>query len=146
MIIYKTGNIFDSNCETLVNPVNVFSVMGKNLALQFKEKYPEMFAYYKNLCHNKQLNVNKVEVYNDTKTNKKIVLFPTKYHWKNPSKIEWIKNGLEDLLDKVSKHNIQSIAMPLLGCGAGGLNKQEVLPLLEEFGNKFEGICEIYIG
>ena len=111
MITFKTGNLFDSKCDTLVNTVNCVGVMGKGIALQFKEKYPHMFAEYKNVCAGKSyMGVGKLEkggdlwlfslsnyfpMFNFTPEPIKILCFATKEHWKNPSKIEWIERGLK---------------------------------------------------
>src|SRR5258708_2769234 len=106
MFFYKTDSIFNSKCEAICNPVNCVGIMGKGLALQFKNQYPDMFSFYKKLCDTRQIKVNETKIY--THSNElKIILFPTKNHWKNPSKLEWIENGLEDLLNKIKEENIK---------------------------------------
>lgn len=120
----KKGNIFESNTEAIVNTVNCVGVMGKGLALQFKKKYPENFMAYKNACDLGQVKVGKMFVYkaNTLFGNKYIINFPTKKHWRNPSKLEYIVAGLDDLIEIIKSNEIKSIAIPPLGCGLGGLD------------------------
>jgi O-acetyl-ADP-ribose deacetylase (regulator of RNase III) len=142
------SNIFDSGCDTIVNPVNVVGVMGAGLALEFKKKYPHMFEIYKHICETKTIGVGFPAILlKSDKLDKNIILFPTKEHWKNPSKIEYIKDGLENLAYLCVENytnSIKSIAFPLLGCGLGGLSKNQVIPLIEEFVAKTGINCEIY--
>ncbi len=135
------GNIFDSKCDTIVNPVNVVGAMGGGLALAFKERYPNMFKQYKRLCVDKLFTVGVPRFVVDTRT---ILLFPTKEHWMYPSKIEYVQDGLDYLSRTVSKEVIKSIAFPLLGCGLGGLDRKDVLPLIEKFEKETGIICEVY--
>ncbi len=146
MLLIKYGNIFDSDCEAICNPINIFSIMGAGLAKQFKERYPDMFLYYETICKTKQLKVGKVDIFSSS-NGKKIILFPTKEHWKNPSKLVWIKDGLQDLLIKVKEYDIKSMALPMLGCGLGGLKEKSVLQLIQEFACKIgeDVIVEVYI-
>lgn len=128
MIVHASGNILDANVEAIVNPVNTVGVMGKGLALAFKQRYPENMALYKTACESNQLKVGKMFVTkNNSRGNPKyIVNFPTKQHWKDPSKLEWIESGLCDLHDYIIAKEVQSIAIPALGCGNGGLNWGDV--------------------
>lgn len=134
MIISKTGNILDAGTQALVNTVNTVGVMGKGIALQFKNTFPENFAAYAVAVKRGDLKVGVVQVVAVKSTTgvEYIINFPTKAHWRFPSKIEWIKTGLEDLKQKIATHNIRSIALPPLGCGNGGLDWREVKPLIEE--------------
>lgn len=123
MIEFTKGNILESDCQALVNTVNCFGKMGKGLALQFKKKFPEMFLAYKRACDFGQVQNGKMQLWkNPSPSPAFIVNFPTKDHWRNSSKMEWIVSGLEDLVAAVKKHEIKSIAIPPLGCGLGGLN------------------------
>ena len=117
----------------LVNPVNVKGVMGKGLALEFKKRYKSYFENYKTLCDENKIEVGKVNIDMD----RRIISFPTKSHWKNKSKSIDIKNALKDLRIKSNKLGIDSIYMPMIGSGLGGLNfNKDVLPLIkEEFKN-----------
>lgn len=114
-----------STAEALVNTVNTVGVMGKGIALQFKEEFPENFAIYQTACSSGNLIPGKLLItreINSQGIEKIIVNFPTKLHWRNPSKYEYIKDGLSELVKAISEHNIKSIAIPPLGCGNGGLN------------------------
>ena len=134
MITYKNGNLLEVNAEALVNAVNTVGVMGKGIALMFKEKFPENMVKYKNACANKQVQIGKMFVTRqETPIPQWIVNFPTKEHWRNPSRMEWIISGLSDLRQFIIENNIQSIAIPPLGSGNGGLNWAEVRELIHAF-------------
>jgi O-acetyl-ADP-ribose deacetylase (regulator of RNase III) len=124
MLEFVKGNITDDQSEAVVNTVNCVGVMGKGIALLFKKKYPEMFLQYKEDCEKKLVKIGLMNVYENGL--KYIINFPTKKHWKNDSKIEWIKLGLKDLVELIKAKDIKSIAIPALGCGNGGLNWKDV--------------------
>lgn len=136
MIKETKGNLFNSKSEVLVNAVNCVGVMGKGIALQFKQKFPaEYFKAYKTACQNGELAIGKVQVYElkNTQTNPRYIInFPTKNHWRELSKIEYIESGLQSLTEAVEQYEIKSIAMPALGCGLGGLDWNDVKPLIEK--------------
>ena len=134
MIISKTGNILDAGTQALVNTVNTVGVMGKGIALQFKNTFPENFAAYAAAVKRGELKVGTVQVVPVKSTTgvEYIINFPTKAHWRFPSRIEWIKEGLRDLKEKITQYKIRSVAIPPLGCGNGGLDWAEVKPLIEE--------------
>jgi len=115
------GNIFDSDCQALVNPVNCQGVMGKGLAKEFKKRFPYNFKEYKEACDVGVVRIGRLYVGKDNGTI--IFNFPTKDEWRKPSKYEYIEKGIRDLV-KVLKvfPFITSIAIPPLGCGLGGLN------------------------
>lgn len=133
MIHCKQGNILEANVEALVNTVNTVGVMGKGIALAFKKKFPENYKIYKEACENNQLKIGDLLV---TQTGraipKYIINFPTKQHWRNGSKIEYIEKGMNKLVEVIQEKNIQSIAIPPLGCGNGGLNWKDVKPVILE--------------
>ena len=131
--LIEKGNIFNSDCEFLVNPVNCVGVMGKGLALEFKNKYPLNFEIYKKACDNASFNIGNLLIV--PVDNKFIVNFPTKKHWRNKSDLEFIKIGLEELKVAIKDFNIKSIALPKLGCGLGGLDWNEVFDLIKDFHN-----------
>lgn len=135
MIIYKVGNILDAKVEALVNTVNTVGVMGKGIALQFKNEFPENYKAYKDAISRHEIVVGSVQVVpvNQLSGIKYIVNFPTKAHWRYPSKIQWIIDGLKDLREKIIFFNIKSIAIPPLGCGNGGLDWSEVRPIIEAY-------------
>ena len=143
MIKYVKGNIFNSECAVLVNPVNCVGVMGKGLALEFKNRYPAMFQIYKNACHTKELLPGRPMFVKGP--NKSVILFPTKYHWKEKSKIIYIKDGLEAVSHYYKSFDIKSIAFPKLGCGLGGLSWEKVKPLMEQYLSMLDIDVEIYV-
>lgn len=133
MITCKTGNILDAGTQALVNTVNTVGVMGKGIALQFKNTFPENFAAYAQAVKKGEIKLGEVQVVPIKSTNGAayIINFPTKAHWRYPSRMEWIEKGLHDLREKILTYNIKSIAIPPLGCGQGGLNWNKVKPLIE---------------
>ncbi len=126
MIKFIKGDIFESECEAIVNTVNCYGKMGKGLALEFKNRYPEMFLVYKRACDEGRVKVGKMHIW------KNIINFPTKDHWRNPSKMEYITSGLQDLVEVIKEKGVKSIAIPPLGCGLGGLNFYLVKKQIEE--------------
>lgn len=138
------GNIFLSDCDAICNPVNTIGV-GAGLALGFKETYPAMFEIYKHLCRENLLSVGfPCILFKRDKFDRDIILFPTKKHWKNPSQLIWIEDGLDYLNKIIDKNQIKSIGFPLLGCGLGGLKKEDVLLLIEKFENQSGIVCKVY--
>lgn len=134
MIEFRKGNLFESDAEALVNTVNCVGVMGKGIALQFKQAFPDNFKEYKKVCRKNELQPGKMLVYkNNSLINPKyIVNFPTKKHWREKSKIEYIQDGLASLVEEIKSLDIKSIAVPPLGCGYGGLKWEEVQPLMKK--------------
>lgn len=130
MIEFKTGNLFDSNAEALVNTVNCEGYMGKGIAYQFKNRYPLMYADYQKKCRNGQLKIGLLHCF--TESGKMIINFPTKDKWRAKSKIEYISQGLDALINLISIHKISSIAIPPLGSGNGGLAWNDVKKLIIE--------------
>ncbi|MCG5058110.1 MAG: macro domain-containing protein [Limnoraphis sp. WC205] len=131
MIKFKQGNLIEENIEALVNTVNCVGVMGKGIALQFKQAFPENFKHYKKACDIKKVQPGKMfTTSTDMLFPKYIINFPTKRHWKGKSKIEDIESGLKALVEEVQQLNIQSIAIPPLGCGNGGLDWTQVKPMI----------------
>ena len=134
MITFTEGNLLKANTEALVNTVNTVGVMGKGIALMFKEAFPENFRAYSAACETEEIKVGQIfatERKDLMGGPKWIINFPTKQHWRNPSKIEWIKDGLQDLARFIREHKISSIALPPLGSGNGGLDWKSVRPLIE---------------
>src|SRR6187402_1584473 len=134
MITYKTGNLLEAPVEALVNTVNTVGVMGKGIALQFKTTFPENYKVYVDAVKNGSVQLGKVLVVpvNPIGKVKYVINFPTKGHWRFPSKIAWIESGLKDLKDKIKEQGIHSVALPPLGCGNGGLDWEQVRPLIEK--------------
>jgi O-acetyl-ADP-ribose deacetylase (regulator of RNase III) len=132
MITYSIGNLLEANAEALVNTVNTVGVMGKGIALQFKQAFPKNFVAYQKACRNEEFIIGKILVVPTYQfiNPKYIFNFPTKRHWREKTKLEYIELGLQDLVKLVCMYQIQSIAIPPLGCGFGGLNWSDVKPLI----------------
>src|SRR5215469_11618145 len=112
------GDLFESQAQTLVNTVNCVGVMGKGVAEQFKRRFPEMFADYKRRAERKAVRLGEPYLYRDP-SRKRIVNFPTKEHWRSPSRLSDIERGLDYLAAHISDWGITSLALPPLGCGNG---------------------------
>lgn len=132
MIEFTQGNLLESDAEALVNTVNTVGVMGKGVALMFKEAFPENFKEYEAACRAKELQVGKMFVTRRESLlgPKWIINFPTKAHWRYPSQMEWIEQGLDDLKTVIVQNHISSVALPPLGAGNGGLEWTEVRNLI----------------
>lgn len=127
MIFEKTGDIFKSGAEVLVNPVNCVGVMGAGLAKQFKIRFPEMFEGYKELCQAGYVCLGEVSIHRSgIEEPRWIVSFPTKHHFRESSELSSITSGLKDLQNVLVKLNVESVAIPALGCGLGGLDYADV--------------------
>ncbi len=139
---FTTGNLLASQAEALVNTVNTVGIMGKGIALQFKEAFPNNFKVYKEACKNNELTIGKLLVVKDKNLDgeKIIINFPTKVDWKQKSKIEYIEIGLQELVRVIADYSIKSIALPPLGCGNGGLDWQIVKPLIISYLGKLQGV------
>jgi len=131
MLYMVDGNIFESPAQTLVNTVNTAGAMGKGLAKEFKRLFPDMFTEYQRLCESGSLDIGKLWLY-PTK-NKSVLNFPTKRHWRQPSKLEFIDLGLRTFVSVYDQARVTSIAFPQLGCGNGELDWAEVKPLMEMY-------------
>lgn len=125
----KIGNLFETKCNTIVNTVNCVGVMGKGIALEFKKQYPSMFSDYVNKCNLGELRPGKPYVYEDA-SGMKILNFPTKDHWRSPSRLSYITEGLDWFIEHYWEYGIESIAFPPLGCGNGGLIWDVVGPIM----------------
>ena len=134
MIESTQGNLLNAPVEALVNTVNTVGIMGKGIALQFKQAYPQMFRAYEQACKAGAVQLGKVQVHDLgglVGGPRWIINFPTKGHWRAGSRMADIQMGLQDLTETIERLNIHSIAVPPLGCGHGGLNWAEVRPLIE---------------
>jgi O-acetyl-ADP-ribose deacetylase (regulator of RNase III) len=134
MITFTQGNLLEAPAEALVNTVNTVGVMGKGIALMFKERFAENFRRYATACKAKEVRTGKMFVteVHELDGPRWIVNFPTKQHWRGDSKIEWIIEGLQDLRRFLVENKVKSIAIPPLGAGNGGLHWAEVRPQIEE--------------
>ena len=143
-IKFIQGNIFNSKLNTIVNTVNCVGVMGKGIALVFKLRYPNMFEQYQKYCKSKLIGIGKLWLYKGEQDVPWVLNFPTKFHWKYPSKIEYLEKGLQKFVDTYKEKGITSIAFPLLGTNNGGLDKQEVLSLMLNYLGQCDIPIEIY--
>ena len=142
-----------SICKAIVNPVNCVGVMGKGLAKQFKARYPDNFVFYRGVCRRRELRMGQVLTHRIPNTGVNniitssihllqpapystllhfIINFPTKKHWRNRSHLYDIAAGLKALKRDLEINNIESVAIPKLGCGLGGLNWTDVKKLIED--------------
>jgi O-acetyl-ADP-ribose deacetylase (regulator of RNase III) len=133
MIEYKTGNILTEDAEALVNTVNCAGVMGRGIALQFKQSFPDNFKAYESACRRDEVQPGRMCVFETRRiTNPRwIINFPTKRHWRGKSRIEDIDSGLVALVEEITLWGIRSVAIPPLGSGLGGLEWAKVRPLIE---------------
>ena len=146
MIQYKIGNLLDSESQALVNTVNTVGVMGKGIALQFKNMFPNNFKLYAKACKEKEVKIGELLVTEEEtllKGKKIIINFPTKTNWRFPSEYNYIEVGMVQLVKVIEEKNIKSIAIPPLGSGNGGLDWNKVKVIMEKY---LSGLsCEVYI-
>jgi len=133
MIKYVEGNLLEAPTEALVNTVNEVGVMGKGIALMFSETFPENTRAYIEACKAGQIHVGHMFVTENKRVvhPKWVINFPTKKHWRGDSRVEWISDGLQDLVRIIKEKNIHSVAVPPLGCGNGGLDWRVVRKEIE---------------
>ncbi len=144
MITYVKGDMFTSPAQIITNTVNTVGVMGKGIALEFKKRYPEMYLDYQELCETGTFEIGKLVLWR--KAEKWILLFPTKEHWRSPSRLEYIEKGLKKLSDQWDRLGAFTIAFPMLGCGNGGLYWEDVQPLMEKYLRPLPLRSYIYVG
>ena len=132
MITYVNGDLFKSPAHVLVNTVNTVGVMGKGVAKDFKRLFPNMFRQYRDICEDKKFDIGNLFLYRTA--NKWVLNFPTKKHWRNASRPEYIEKGLQKLVSIYLDAGIYDLAMPLLGCGHGELDwPTQVRPIVEKY-------------
>jgi len=147
MIIEKKGNIFTTRAQTIVNTVNCVGVMGAGIAYEFKLREPNMFLKYKDLCQKKQMSVGKLWIYEKKEGNEsytKVLNFPTKLDWKQPSKEVYLELGLEKFVASYREKNITSVAFPLLGADRGGIDKNRSISIMKKYLVKCDIDVEIW--
>jgi O-acetyl-ADP-ribose deacetylase (regulator of RNase III) len=131
MITYYEGTIFNIETEAIVNTVNCTGVMGAGIALEFMLRYPQMLEDYEMKCESKRIATGQVDYFVDRE--KIIINFPTKWHFKYPSKLIWIEQGLQNFIKTYTEFGIKSVAFPKLGTGKGGLSWSEVKLVMEKY-------------
>jgi O-acetyl-ADP-ribose deacetylase (regulator of RNase III) len=148
MIEFAKGNLLESDAEALVNTVNTVGVMGKGVALMFKDAFPENFQAYESACKRNEVRVGRMFVTHSHRLGGQaqwIINFPTKEQWFQPSRYEWIEEGLKDLKRVIAENDIRSVALPPLGAGNGRLKWDRVKPMIEAaLGNLSEVRVVIY--
>lgn len=142
MIRFTQGNLLEAPVEAVVNTVNTVGVMGKGIALMFKERFPENTKAYETACKAGNVRVGSMFVTPGVELDgpRWIINFPTKENWRNPTKLEWVESGLVALKREIREKGIRSIAIPPLGCGNGGLDWNVVRPLVEEALKALDGV------
>lgn len=132
LLRYVDSPLFESSARVLVNTVNTVGVMGKGVALEFKKRFPEMYRLYRDHCKAGRFRVGQLWLYRTP--GRWVLNFPTKAHWRVPSRTEYIRAGLEKFVATYQFRGIDSISFPLLGCGNGRLDfDTEVRPLMEQY-------------
>jgi hypothetical protein len=135
--VYQDRDIFKTDCDTIVITTNTVGVMGRGIALEAKKRFPEMYRHYHWLCEHGLHEVGRPDLWVSPDGDKKLLLFPTKRHWRNPSQLEWIEWGLEYLVregDCFPLSQIERLAMIPLGCSNGGLNyDMDVKPMIMRY-------------
>jgi O-acetyl-ADP-ribose deacetylase (regulator of RNase III)/uncharacterized protein YwgA len=139
----REGNLFESSAQTLVNTVNCVGVMGKGIALEFRRRFPAMYRDYVQRCERREVRLGEPYLYRDL-ASAWVVNFPTKDHWRSVSRLDDIVAGLRYLVEQVPSWGVQSIAVPPLGCGNGGLEWSVVGPTLYRHLSALEIPVELY--
>ena len=137
-----TGNIFTSKCQTLVNTVNCVGVMGAGIALECRLRYPAMHDRYLLLCDEQRIDIGLLWIYKSA--DRWILNFPTKRHWRFPSKTEYLHAGLNKIVDTYKARGIESIAFPLLGADKGGIDANTSLQIMTSYLERCQLETEIY--
>lgn len=143
MVIVKIGNLFDSDAQTLVNTVNCVGVMGKGVALEFKNRFPEMYEDYVARCNAGQVRLGRPYLYRSLMP-PWVLNFPTKDHWRSVSRLQDIEKGLDYLLEHHREWGITALAVPPLGCGHGQLEWRVVGPTLYRYLKRMDIAVELY--
>src|SRR5690242_5588941 len=132
MIRNVAGDLLRQDADALVNTVNTVGIMGKGIALQFKRAWPEMFRAYEAACKQGEVKLGEMHLWSTGSLTapRFIINFPTKQHWRSRSRLTDVESGLHDLVRVIDEHGLQSIAIPPLGCGNGGLDWADVEPVI----------------
>ena len=141
-VLVRKGNIFSSRCQTIVNTVNCVGIMGAGIALECRLRYPLMFEKYAQLCADAKLDIGQLWIYRAPE--RWVLNFPTKKHWRYPSRVEYLHLGLQKFLDTYQARGIASVAFPLLGAQNGGLQADESLALMLHYLSQCSIPVEIY--
>ena len=148
MIFYVKGNLLEDKAEALVNTVNTVGVMGKGIALAFKQAFPHNFKIYADACKAGTFGIGKILPVRDTNLlygDKLIINLPTKAHWRQPSEYAFVEAGLVSLVNYLKTNPVSSLALPALGCGNGGLDWNTVKSMIEFHLKQLEIVIEVYL-
>lgn len=147
MLKFVKGNLLESEAQALVNTVNTVGIMGKGIALQFKNQFPENYKIYAKACKNNEFHIGKLLVTEEQSLfggSKTIINFPTKTDWRKPSEYSYIEKGMIELVNVIKSKNIKSIALPPLGAGQGGLDWNKVRRMMEYYLKDLDMEISIY--
>ena len=147
MIQFTKGNLLESDADALVNTVNTVGVMGKGIALQFKNQFPDNYKIYLKACKENKFQMGQLLITTEhslLKGDKIIINFPTKTDWRKPSELSYIDKGMIQLVEEIKKRNIKSIAIPPLGAGQGGLDWDKVRRMMEHYLKNVDADITIY--
>nr|WP_320014831.1 macro domain-containing protein [uncultured Desulfobacter sp.] len=139
-----TGNIFTTKCQTIVNTINCVGVMGAGIALECRLRYPIMYEKYVGLCNDKKIDIGLLWIYKTPDSDRWILNFPTKKHWKYPSKKDYLHAGLDKFCNTYQERQVKSIAFPLLGADKGGIPPEESIAIMRSYLDKVDVNVEIY--
>jgi len=142
MIIKRRGNIFTTEAQTIVNTVNCEGVMGAGIAYEFRLRHKKMFKRYVELCEQEEIKIGKLWIYNYD--DKKVLNFPTKNSWKQPTYESYLDKGLKKFVDTYKQKGIKSIAFPLLGADKGGLSQDKSFAIMEKYLSQCDIDVEIW--
>lgn len=141
--LIRNEDLFETDAQTIVNTVNCVGAMGKGIALEYKKRYPEMYIRYVELCERNLIRPGKLWLYKSTE--KWVLNFPTKDHWRTPSKLEYLEEGLEKFVATYREKNIRSIAFPLLGANNGKLDPKSSLEIMTHYLSECDIPVSIYV-
>lgn len=146
MLRFVRGDLLKAPVEALVNTVNTAGVMGKGVALQFKRAFPDNYQVYVRACKRGEVQIGRILIHDrgSLAQPRYIFNFPTKKHWRHPSRMEYVEEGLKDLVRQIRELQIRSIALPPLGAGNGGLPWPEVKRRIQEALESLEGV-EVWV-
>lgn len=133
---FVSGDIFSQGVQVLVNPVNCVGTSGGGLAKAFKERFPQNHRAYHAACKRGELASGRIFVVQvggmDTEKTGYIFNLPTKDHWRDRSTLGMVADGLLALVDLIAEYRCESIAVPALGCGLGGLKWMDVKRMMHQ--------------
>jgi len=143
-IVY--GDLFESKASCLICTVNLVGVMGAGVAKEFRDRHPDLYYRYKQLCRKHLLTIHTLMVYQPSNARYRVVMVPTKRHWKDSSRLDDVEESIRALAAWCNEHNVIDIAMPPLGCGNGGLDfESQVKPLIYRCFSGSNTQVEVYL-